>query len=498
MKSIKMALLGGAALAVTAAGAQADDLDALKAQIESLNARVAAMEAAPAVPAGYQLIAISEGELKQVPGLGMSARDIAVYGNRANIISVMPTADAPAGATISWSGRVTSSLVYTQSDSEASINFSSPGDAGSGKFISNIDQGFNEDGQYDLDPDDSDDLDVYAQARLRVVATTDTAVGEIGVAMEIRGNFNGNGTGDAYFESAWGYWAMTPELAFGGGYTGSLGNVGYGYDGICQCYQIDAADAFALNPGDTTQMRLTYASGPLSMAVALEDGSFDDGSTSDDVFNDQDFVSGDKLGVAGEMKYSGDMFNGEISGVYRGVDNGDYTSDFLDGESDIDSLWQVGAGIGMGLGDMASVSIGAAMGEGPTTAYNGNADEISFSLPINNEWWGVSLGVIVNLSDEISAEFGAAYKHREGTDTLVAEIASDDWYFDGFESEQWAIAGGLYYTPVEQLTLGLEGEWSTVSTDWTGEEEWGSDPDTVSIETESDTFIAAFTGAWRF
>ena len=57
MKSIKMALLGGAALAVTAAAAQADDLDALKAQIEALNARVAAMEAAPSVPAGYSAAA---------------------------------------------------------------------------------------------------------------------------------------------------------------------------------------------------------------------------------------------------------------------------------------------------------------------------------------------------------------------------------------------------------------------------------------------------------
>ena len=33
MKMIKMALLGGAAMAVTAASAQADDLEALKAQI---------------------------------------------------------------------------------------------------------------------------------------------------------------------------------------------------------------------------------------------------------------------------------------------------------------------------------------------------------------------------------------------------------------------------------------------------------------------------------
>src|SRR5690349_2240246 len=59
MNSLRIALLTGAALAVSAAGAQADDLSALKAQIESLNARVASMEAAPAVPAGYSLLSIS-------------------------------------------------------------------------------------------------------------------------------------------------------------------------------------------------------------------------------------------------------------------------------------------------------------------------------------------------------------------------------------------------------------------------------------------------------
>ena len=47
MKSIKMALLAGAAIAVTAAAAHADELSDLKAQIEALNARVAAMETAP-------------------------------------------------------------------------------------------------------------------------------------------------------------------------------------------------------------------------------------------------------------------------------------------------------------------------------------------------------------------------------------------------------------------------------------------------------------------
>ena len=81
MKMIKMALLGGAAMAVTAASAQADDLEALKAQIDALNTRVAAMETVPSVPAGYQLIAISEGELQGTPGLGFTAQERAAYGN---------------------------------------------------------------------------------------------------------------------------------------------------------------------------------------------------------------------------------------------------------------------------------------------------------------------------------------------------------------------------------------------------------------------------------
>jgi len=59
---------------------QADDLEALKAQIEALNARVAAMEAAPTAPAGYQLLAISEGDRVNIPGLEMTSRDRALYG----------------------------------------------------------------------------------------------------------------------------------------------------------------------------------------------------------------------------------------------------------------------------------------------------------------------------------------------------------------------------------------------------------------------------------
>ena len=52
MKTMKMALLAGAAVAVSTAAAHADELSDMKAQIEALNARVAAMETAVPLRSG--------------------------------------------------------------------------------------------------------------------------------------------------------------------------------------------------------------------------------------------------------------------------------------------------------------------------------------------------------------------------------------------------------------------------------------------------------------
>ena len=262
MKTMKMALLAGAAVAVSAAAAHADELSDLKAQVEALNSRVAAMETAPSVPAGYQLLAISKGDALQVPGMLGSDRD-RVTSDRATVISVMPTADAPAGTTISWSGYVRAAVIYSGASGDGTL-----------KRSYNDGTGYAVYSKLKASADSYDDWDVKARGQLRVVATTDTAVGEVGVELKLRADFNGNGTSDVYMKTAWGYWAMTPELTLGGGYAGSLGNIGYGYDGACTCYYTDNAD-LAFDPGDTTQMRLSYASGPFSMAVAIEDASLD-------------------------------------------------------------------------------------------------------------------------------------------------------------------------------------------------------------------------------
>uniref|UniRef100_UPI003783FD76 hypothetical protein n=1 Tax=Aestuariivirga sp. TaxID=2650926 RepID=UPI003783FD76 len=399
MKFIKMALMGGAALAATSAAAYADDLEALKAQIETLNARVAAMEAAPTVPAGYNLLTVSQGPMVETPGLPMLPGQAAAFGNTATYISVLPTADAPASSTITWSGYARAGLVYNSVSNDLKVrrNATNLPITGAG---STVDTTFENSG-------DDADTDVKARGQLRVTASTDTSVGEVGVDIRMRVNFDGNGNGDVYSDVAWGYWSMTPELTFGGGYAGSLGNISYGYDGACTCYYTDNADV-NFNPGDVTQFRLSYGSGPVSAAVALEDASLNSGF----IDGNQTNTHGDKLGVSGELKYSGDIFNGEVAAVWRARDEND--------DADWTDLWQVGAGMAFALGDMATLSLAGAFGEGPfeTVAGSGSNDagEITSALPYNQSWWGVSGLLSANLNESIHAEIAAGYKKRDGDD----------------------------------------------------------------------------------
>ncbi len=468
MKSIKLALLAGAAVAVSAAAAQADDLDALKAQIETLNARVAAMETAPSVPAGYQLLAVSEGASSSTPGLMMDAQDAKNYGSKSTIISVMPTADAPAGATISWSGFARAGLVFDNVD-------------GSLKLENREDDSEDWEEQKSRYEDPDSDVDVKARGQIRVTASTDTAVGEVGVDIRLRGNFDGNGTADVYSDVAWGYWAMTPELTLGGGYAGSLGTVGYTFDESCQCNYIDT---MAFNPGDTTQMRLSYASGPFSAAVALEDAS----TNTDDVVGDS---TENTLGVAGQVAYASDMVSGEISGVWRDIDE-DHDEVWGDSQFASDSIWMVGAGLGFNMTEMFTLNVAAATGEGPAEAIDTDSGDATIDniLPWNASWWGVSGFVSANLSDEIHAEIGAGYRTWDFDDV---EFASAD--FEG-EADKWVVGGGLYYDPVEQLTIGLEASYSETTGTLTRDND--GNVDDVRAELEKNETIVDLVSIWRF
>ena len=112
MKTMKVALLATAALAAVSVSARADDTAAIKAQLEALTARIAQLEAAPAVPVGFSLLTVSEATQTVVPGLEVLSKDRAGSGDKATVIGILPTADAPASTTIEWSAYVRAAIVY--------------------------------------------------------------------------------------------------------------------------------------------------------------------------------------------------------------------------------------------------------------------------------------------------------------------------------------------------------------------------------------------------
>jgi hypothetical protein len=369
MKLVKLALLGTAAVAAVSVSARADELSDLKAQIEALNARVAQVEAAPAVPAGYQLLSVSKGQAIVVPGLEETDKG---YSDRATIISVMPTADVPASTEIAWSGYARAALRWRDTNVAG----------------------------------DDGDFDIPARGQLKVTGKTDTAVGQVGATIQLRGNYNSHGDASAIMNEAWGWWAVTPELTLGGGYTGSLSGIGYGYDGQCNCYYTDNASA-GYGHGDTTQMRLSYASGPISAAIALEgEGS----------------GSGEDVGFAAEVKFAGDQLSGEISGGWW---------------SDDDAWAAIGVGFNM---DMFSVGVSAGMGE------SGGVD-----------FWKANILASVNMSDAVHAEVGYNHLDVDGGGEEDAILAG--FYYDpvdkltiGLEAE-WIDGGAVESTQVDLVTV---------------------------------------------
>jgi hypothetical protein len=375
MNVMKLALLGTAALAAASVSARADDLTALKAQIEALNSRISQIESSPSVPAGYQLLSVSEANAIIVPGAEFDKS----FGTKATNIGILPTADVPASTNIQWSGFVKAAVTYK------SVNNKPVAVA------------------------DTKAIDVRSKAGLKVVGTTETAVGEVGVAIALVAASKGAGLvnrGNHAVETDgyWGYWKMTPELTLAGGVSGTLANSSNMFDNRCSCNYINSGTVFANFVGDPSQIRLSYGSGPISFAVALED------------YNNSGKKSA--LGVAGEMKYSGDSFGFDLNAGYW---------DNAIGDSD----WTVNVGANMGLGDIAT--LGVAVGVGEDGLLLGNADRYTKA--------GMFLGF--TLSDSVTAELGASYSN-----------------FKGVGKDNMTVAGGVYYTPVSQLTLGLEASYS--------------------------------------
>lgn len=392
------------------------ELKELKAQIESLTTRIAEIETSQDVPAGYNLLTTSQQDAIIVPSLD-SNYDHKYYSKKAATISIVPTADAPDTTKIQWSGFARAALVYWKGDVDKTNTA--------------------------IGPDKS--IEIYGRGEARVVGTTDTAVGEVGARIVLRADFegfrntgfgntnNGGGNkGDVLMSEAWGWWKLAPDMTLGGGYTGSLARINFGVDGSCICYVTNTAPV-RLNTGDRTQMRLSYASGPVSFAIALEDADFKDPSLGG-------AVKTDTLGTSAELKWKSDSFSAELSGGY------------WDGGNDRRDAYQIGLGAKLNIAEGSSLSAAAGMGRAST-----------LNTSPENDYWRASLLGSFELSDVWTAELGYGYAQNDVSS--FSQFAYSGTTGSHYDAKVHSVMAGIYYEPVSQLTLGLESEWQSWNSD---------------------------------
>ncbi|MFZ5672132.1 MAG: hypothetical protein ACOZAM_04130 [Pseudomonadota bacterium] len=402
MKMMKWALLGGAAVAVTATAARADDLSALKAQIEQLQSRVSQLEAQPqaSMPSGYSLLSIRDGQGTYEGVLPERYAD-RVREESGFTLSVVPTADAAPAAEVSVSGEIRTALVYTDIDTE----------------------------------DFDDNLDVKVRGRIFIKGKADTAVGEVGGYFRLQADGGGNFSDyseNTKMNKAYGWWKFAPEWELMAGYNDNTAALQVGWDWLAASGPVSSFGPSNIN---NEQMRLTYTSGPLSFAIAVEDA--DAGSTFGVVVT-KDVLPGpvtvtsaavvgvgqadraDIPAIEGYLMYSSDAFTAQLVGLYQTDDIGDNDD------------WAIGGGATVGLGEMFQLTAGAVVGEG-TSQYANNVSP----LTVDEEFWGASVGLLANLSEDTRLELGVGYEDYDDAGTAL-----------GF-------GGGIYWDPVSQVTLGI-------------------------------------------
>lgn len=312
MKMMKLALLGGAALAVTTASAMADDLSALKSSMENM---------------------------------GMVAA---------------PVADAPEGATITWSGYVRQALTYNGGNyNEMMVYTTTTADGHLVKAAAPLKKhGFDLNG---------------GRARLTVNATTPTSVGDVDVHVQFGATQNqprgGWGVGLVDYS---GTWHITPELSFTGGrlFTGGEGQ------GETYGNTVGLSASFATTTDNALQ--LGYASGPVSFVIGVENG---DEAVGKGMFDS----SPDFYANAG---WKGDMFS---VGLQANYNVNEAAKDH----------YQVGGNVAFNMSDAISMHVNGVVGH----EEGGRGD-----------YWGVAGGAKANVTEATYVELTGGYVNADAWD----------------------------------------------------------------------------------
>ncbi len=361
MKVINLALLGTAALVAASIGARAENLDALKTQMDTLT-----LDAVADAPAAATTTVTFDGYIRAAIVTG---RRVDTVGNPALV---------PGGLVGNFAGAVSG-------------------------------------------PSDNYATDVRARAGVSVHGKTDTAVGEVGVninllapANDVRGIYN-SGNGAVTTDGFNGYWKFTPNLTLSAGILGALSKSSYSFDATCTCAYNDPFGAIIGSPqGDPTAFRIAYADGPLTFAAQLEDTNNVGNSSA--------------VGGTAKIGYAMDIFGFDLNGGYWGNAGGN-------------AAYSVSGGIGI---NFAPISLGVAVGTG------NNGSFVSSNLAANQNFTVASGYAKAALGDSASLEFGVFHDFSALSITTQDKTAG----LTSFDA-------GLYYSPVKQLKFGLEGNYQS-------------------------------------
>jgi hypothetical protein len=404
-------LLGGVALGAFAGASAADELSALKTQLEALRAEMNEIKLTqqPFAPRRGKLISTRRGGSIFELDLPMRAED-ALREFQGYAITITPTADLPTPVSeIRVSGEIRTRLRFFSEENNDEDAYQTAG--------------------IDLDADgvgpesgetlgyEDDYFVLTSRGRLRVDAHTETAVGEVGGIIRLQST---DGS-DALMQIAWGYWKMTPDLELGGGYYDSLASIRAGLDwngnGAVYSYT-------GLTNVKVSQFRLSYTGdNGLSLAASLERNTV-----------------GDLPAIAGSVMYKQESFFVTASAIWE--EEVDETSTYVDTEDN----WFVGAGAGIDLGERVHVEGAIGRGEGYDDAsyVKGTTGENDYEFWVANAFADFKFGDGMKL--QVSYSY-ADMDHEE--DELGTDLFNDS------VSTAQAFGAAVYWDPVKEPTLGV-------------------------------------------